>query len=64
MFVLVTRTLGLKDDEIDKLNRKLTETKKDCSILAKQVEELDLDKAKLEEENVKKLYWNCFSEVE
>jgi len=56
IYVIVTRTLGLKDDEIDKLNRKLAETKKDCSILAKQVEELDLDKAKLEEENVRKIF--------
>lgn len=45
----------MKDDEIDKLNRKLAETKKDVSILAKQVEELDLDKAKLEEENVRNI---------
>ncbi len=48
----MTRTLALKEDEIEKMNRRLNETKKDCTILSKKVEELELDRAKLEEENV------------
>jgi len=48
----------LKDDEIDKTHRRLNETKKDCSILAKQVEELNQDKLRLEEENVRILLEN------
>mgnify|MGYP003580199996 FL=1 len=48
----------MKDDEIDKIHRRLNETKKDCSILAKQVEELNQDKLRLEEENVRFLLEN------
>jgi len=43
----------LKDDEIDKIHRRLNDTKKDCAILAKQVDELNQDKLRLEEENVR-----------
>ena len=54
----MTRTIELKDDEIDKLHRRLNDTKKDCSILAKQAEELNQDKLRLEEENVKLIQKN------
>jgi len=50
-YTKLTRTIELKDDEIDKLHRRLNDTKKDCSILAKQAEELNQDKLRLEEEN-------------
>lgn len=51
--VVVNRTIELKDDEVEKLTRKLNETKKDCSILQNELDGLDYDKQKLEQENVR-----------
>lgn len=51
--IIVNRTIELKDDEIEKLTRRLNETKKECSIFQNELDGLDYDKGKLEQENVR-----------